>query len=195
MGMRQEVRPSAGQIIEIAGNSPEGFSAEEPAGGHLGQPGRAQMLRQFRSRRVDRARMVDGPIALAATGLVITGNSGDRFDQGGLAGAILAQDDGHRRRELHVPARITQERQGERVLFWASACRSGPADAPEIGRAKGGLRFSVPAHATLLLHDDPHAQPARPARVRTRPIRQPLFSPPRHGTFHAHARRWSMRGG
>jgi hypothetical protein len=40
--------------------------------------------------------MIDGPVALAATSFVISGEHRDAFKQSGFAGAVFADDDGDR---------------------------------------------------------------------------------------------------
>src|SRR5262249_14232820 len=61
--------------VEIARHGEEALGPEEPAGGDPRHPRRTQCLRKSASHHLDGAGMIDRPISLAATGLVIAANA------------------------------------------------------------------------------------------------------------------------
>src|SRR5580693_58846 len=58
--------------------------------------------------------MIDRPITLAATSLVISGERSDAFEQGRLSGAVFADDDSDRVVEIELKS-LAQERQAKRI--------------------------------------------------------------------------------
>src|ERR1700722_11299566 len=58
--------------------------------------------------------MIDRPITLAATSLLISGEHGDAFEQSRLSGAVFADDDADRVVEIELKS-LTQERQAKRI--------------------------------------------------------------------------------
>jgi hypothetical protein len=58
--------------------------------------------------------MIDRHIALAAAGLVISGEYGDPFQKSGFAGAVFTDDDGDGSIETQLEI-ILQERKTERI--------------------------------------------------------------------------------
>ncbi len=77
--------------------------------------------------------MVDWHITLAAAGFVVASEHGDRFQEGGFAGAVFADDDGDGPIETQFEI-IAQERQAERIGGAVGDARRVEPDAPEIWR-------------------------------------------------------------
>src|SRR5947209_13750813 len=77
--------------------------------------------------------MIHRPIALAASGLVIAGELRDAFEQGGLARAVLADDDGDRLLETKLEI-IGEQRQREGIAPSIRDLSEVERDALEIGR-------------------------------------------------------------
>src|SRR5216684_4379136 len=77
--------------------------------------------------------MIDGPMALAAAGFVISGEHGYSFQQRRLAGAVFTDDDRDRPVETQFEV-IVQERQAERIGRAVLDARWIEPDAPEIRR-------------------------------------------------------------
>src|ERR1700730_10263709 len=77
--------------------------------------------------------MIDRHVPLAAAGFVISGEHGYSFQQRGLAGAVLADDDGDRpiKTQLEI---VVQERKAERIGRAVGDARRLEPDAPEIRR-------------------------------------------------------------
>src|SRR6266852_732216 len=82
--------------IEIACNGKEAFRLEEPAARDLRQPARTERRRKASPGRLDRAGVIDGPVAFAAARIVVSRQRGDPFEQGRLSGPVLSHDDGNR---------------------------------------------------------------------------------------------------
>jgi hypothetical protein len=94
--MRQEIRVRRSDSVEITRDREKCLRAEEPALRDLRQPAAAQGSRQLAARFLDSLGVIDGPIALAAARLVVTGKRSNSLQQRGFPGAILADDDGDR---------------------------------------------------------------------------------------------------
>ena len=78
--------------------------------------------------------MIDRPVTLAATGLVISGEHRDPFEQGGFAGAVFTGDDRDRLVKTHLEV-IVQERKAERIgraVVNARWIEPGKAPASEL---------------------------------------------------------------
>ena len=77
--------------------------------------------------------MIDGTVALAATGLVITGERRDAFEERRFPRAVLADDDRHRLVESDGEF-VSQERQAERIDGLILDTVAIDPDAPQVGR-------------------------------------------------------------
>ncbi len=111
------MRPHIGSswaLVEISRDREEALGAEEPAVGDFRQPARAQRLRKFSARLLDRIGMIDRPIALAAAGFVVAGEHRDALQQRRFPGAVFADDDGDGAIQVQLEI-IAQKRQAERI--------------------------------------------------------------------------------
>src|SRR6185437_9983068 len=146
----EEVRrssPSAlPHLIEISGDREKTLGAEEPAVGDLGQPTGAQRLGEFAAHCLDRIGVIDRHISLAAASLVESDQPGDPLQQGGFAGAVLADDDGDGSIEAELEF-VPQKRKAERVGVGIGNARSVDPDAPEVGRGQVDRALASSAHA------------------------------------------------
>jgi hypothetical protein len=77
--------------------------------------------------------VVDRCISLAAAGFVVTGEHGNAFQQGGFAGAVLADDDRDRPVETQLEI-IAQQGQAERIGLAVGDPRWLEPDPLEIWR-------------------------------------------------------------
>src|SRR5690349_20606191 len=98
MRVRKEIRRRAAhrllrRLVEIACDAEEALGAEEPAIGEARQPGGAERLAERGAARLERPRVVERHVALAATGLIEAGKGRDAFEDGRFAGAVLSDDD------------------------------------------------------------------------------------------------------
>ena len=86
--------------------------------------------------------MIDRHITLAAPGFVVAGQHGDRFQEGGFAGAVFAGDDGDGPIETQFEI-IAQEWQAERIAGAIGNARRVKPDTPEIWRrhVDGSIAF------------------------------------------------------
>ena len=91
--MREEIRRGGADIkgrgIEVARDRKETFRAKEPATGDFRQPGGAQRARELSPHRLERARMIDGPIALPPASLVIACQCRNAFQQRRFSSAVF----------------------------------------------------------------------------------------------------------
>jgi hypothetical protein len=140
MGMRQEIRRRPAKriversLVKIARHGEEALGPEEPsAAGDLRQPAGAQDLGQFAAHFFERARVVDGSVPLAAAGLIEPGQRRNAFEQGRLAGAVLADDDSDRFVEGDIQT-VAQERQAIRISRGISELIDVEPDPPEVWR-------------------------------------------------------------
>ena len=83
--------------------------------------------------------MVDGAIARTPAALVETGKHCDGFEQRRFAGAVLADDDGHRTVERQLEAGIAEQGEAERIGLPARYLLLIEPDPLEIGRGKSGM--------------------------------------------------------
>src|SRR5262245_60353047 len=98
MRTREEVgrRPTErflGCLIEVARDGEKALGSEEPAVRQLRQPARAKRGGEPATHGLDRARVIDRPVTLAAAGLVLADERGDAFEQRRFPAAVLADDD------------------------------------------------------------------------------------------------------
>src|SRR4029453_13136872 len=100
----------------------EALGAKEPTLGDFWKPGCTQRFRKLSTHGLARIGMIDRPVALAAAGLVITGQNGDALEQGGFAGAVFTGNDGNGSIETQLEL-IVQERQAERIGLAAGNAR------------------------------------------------------------------------
>src|SRR2546429_1069145 len=90
--------------------------------------------------------MIHRPVALAAAGLVISGEHGDPFKERRLTGAVFADDDGDGLIETQLEV-IVQERQAERIGRAVVDARWIEPDAPQIRRRHPNGAIPPGAHA------------------------------------------------
>jgi hypothetical protein len=86
-------------------------------------------------------------IALAAAGLVISGEHRDSFEQGGFTGAVLTGDDGDRSIETQLEL-VAQERQTERIGRSILNARRVEPDPRQIRRGHVDGAISLRTHAS-----------------------------------------------
>src|SRR5690348_15800761 len=112
MGVRQKIRARFACFkcgkIKITCDREKAFCAKKPAIADLRKPSAAERIRQRTAIGLHRARMVDGPVALTATGLIIPCEGTNALQQRGLARAVLANDDGDGFFELEFEASSEQ---------------------------------------------------------------------------------------
>src|SRR5258707_4502660 len=77
--------------------------------------------------------MVDGPVALAAAGVVKACENGDPLEQSGFAGAVYTDDDGDRPIEAQLEV-IVQKRQTKRMRLALGDARWLKPNRPQVRR-------------------------------------------------------------
>src|SRR5260221_13460289 len=90
--------------------------------------------------------MIDGPVALAAAGFVISGEHRDAFEQSGFAGAVFTGDDRDRLVETQLEV-IVQERKAERIGRPVVDARWIEPDPPQVRRRHPNVAISPGTHA------------------------------------------------
>src|ERR1700676_4362285 len=90
--------------------------------------------------------MVDGPVALAAAGVVKAGEHRDPPKQGGFAGPVFTGDDRDRPIETQLEV-IVQERQTKRIRLAVGDARWIEPDPPQVRRRHPNVALSSGAHA------------------------------------------------
>ena len=135
VGMGQPVRGHSAigprQPVHLARDAEQAFRLEKPPVGDLGQPARTQGVGQRGTAPVHRLLVIDQPVSLPAAGLVIAREGGQRLDQRGFAGPVLAHD--HRQRRIEGQLEIVlQPRQVKRIARPPPLGQQG--DAFEVGR-------------------------------------------------------------
>lgn len=78
--------------------------------------------------------MIDGPVPLTATSLVVAGKAGDAFKERRFADAVLTRQDCQRLLELHLEVRIPEQRQAERI---GVRCRDAVSVKPDPSKIRG----------------------------------------------------------
>src|SRR5262249_50840295 len=109
----------------------------------LRQPVRPQRIREATDARLDRTRVVDGPMALAAAGVVIAGERRDPLQNGGFPGAVVADDDRDRAIELEIES-VLKDGQTKRIRCPVADPRRIKPDALEIRCRQ--LGNALPSH-------------------------------------------------
>jgi hypothetical protein len=133
-------------LIQIARYREKAFGAEKPAVGDLRQPARTQRLRQPPAHGLDCIRAIDGTIAFATAGIVISGKRYDSLKQGRFAGAVLANDDGDRAIEAKFEA-PREKRHAERIGRRVADPRTVEPDTPQIRCRQIDYAFSLARRA------------------------------------------------
>src|SRR5712671_6900751 len=89
--------------------------------------------------------MVDGPVALAAAGVVKAGEHRDPLKQSGFAAAVFTDDDGDRPVEAQLEV-IVQERQTKRIRLAVGDARRLEPDPPQVRRRHPNVALSFRTH-------------------------------------------------
>jgi hypothetical protein len=152
MGMGKEIwwgwpkRVVQSGLIQISCHREKTLGAKEPAVCDFRQPTCAQRFRKRTAHLLQRLRMIDRPVALAA-GVVVAGERRDALQDSRLSRAVLADDDGDRSFEAKLKI-FPENGKAELGLAVDNARRLNP-DPFQIRRRQVDRAVTSPTHLRL----------------------------------------------